>query len=77
MSFQEAVDKLGGLDVLVLNHIMLFPGGVWKGSKQNISSIRKVMTVNFESYVHMASYGLPYLDKSNGNIIVVSSVVGM
>lgn len=73
---QTAAEKLGGLDVLLLNHIILFPFGEWTGSKQNISDIRKVMTVNFESYVHLASYALPYLETSNGSIVVVSSVAG-
>lgn len=35
------------------------------------------MTVNFESYVHLASNALPHLEQSNGSIIVLSSVAGM
>ncbi|XP_045180991.2 hydroxysteroid 11-beta-dehydrogenase 1-like protein [Mercenaria mercenaria] len=74
---ESAVQQLGGLDVLVLNHIIYFPLGVWKGSKENLTSVNKVMTVNFESYVHLASYSLPHLEKSNGSVIVLSSVAGI
>ncbi|KAL4235523.1 hypothetical protein ACF0H5_003920 [Mactra antiquata] len=73
---KNAVDKLGGLDVVVLNHILLNTLGFWEGSSHNFSSLERIMTVNFHSYVHLASHALPYVEKNNGSIVVVSSVAG-
>ncbi|KAL4216408.1 hypothetical protein ACF0H5_024134 [Mactra antiquata] len=74
---EAAVSKLqGGLDILVLNHIILLDLGIWTGSKHNISLIEKVLKVNFESYVYLASFALPHLEASKGSIVVVSSFAG-
>ncbi|XP_053387002.1 hydroxysteroid 11-beta-dehydrogenase 1-like protein [Mercenaria mercenaria] len=74
---QKAISKLGGrLDYLVLNHIILLDLGVWTGSSHNLSLIDKVINVNFQSYVYLASHALPHLEKSKGSIIVVSSFAG-
>lgn len=73
---QETVDKLGGLDHLVLNHIILLKLWHWEGTKDNLTLLDKVLKVNFQSYVHLASYSLPHLETSHGNIIVVSSLAG-
>ena len=74
--FQNAVKKLGRLDVLVLNHITLLDLGYWDGSRHNLSLIDRVLKVNFESYVYLASHSLPHLEASNGSIVVVSSLAG-
>jgi NAD(P)-dependent dehydrogenase (short-subunit alcohol dehydrogenase family) len=72
------VNKLGGrLDYLVLNHIILLDLGVWTGSQHNLSLIDKVINVNFQSYVYLASHSLPHLEESKGSIVVVSSFAGM
>lgn len=74
---QKAIVKLGGrLDYLVLNHIILLDLGLWTGSKHNLSLIDKVINVNFQSYVYLASHALPYLEKSKGSVVVVSSFAG-
>ncbi|XP_053403022.1 hydroxysteroid 11-beta-dehydrogenase 1-like protein [Mercenaria mercenaria] len=73
---EAAVQMLGDLDIIVLNHVFYLPLTFWTGSKQNLSSIKQVMTVNFESYIHLASYALPHLDKSNGRITIVNSICG-
>ncbi|XP_053391384.1 hydroxysteroid 11-beta-dehydrogenase 1-like protein, partial [Mercenaria mercenaria] len=73
---EAAVQKLGGLDIIVLNHVFYLPLNFWTGSKHNLSSIKQVMTVNFESYIHLASYALLHLDKSNGSITIVNSICG-
>jgi len=71
------VELLGGdLDVLVLNHIILLDLGVWTGSQDNVTLVDKVMKVNFQSYVHLASHALSHLEKTRGSIIVVSSLAG-
>lgn len=73
---QETVAKLGGLDHLVLNHIILLKLWHWEGTKDNLTLLDKVLKVNFQSYVHLASHSLPHLEKSRGSIIVVSSLAG-
>ena len=73
---QGTVEKLGGLDQLVLNHIILLNLWHWEGSKDNLTLIDKVLKVNFQSYVYLASHALPHLELSSGSIIVVSSFAG-
>ncbi|XP_036410673.1 hydroxysteroid 11-beta-dehydrogenase 1-like protein [Megalops cyprinoides] len=68
-----AVDKLGGLDYLVLNHIGPSPFAMWDG---DVEHTRWLMQVNFLSYMQMTSAALPSLEKSGGTIVVVSSLLG-
>ncbi|XP_051550323.1 hydroxysteroid 11-beta-dehydrogenase 1-like protein [Myxocyprinus asiaticus] len=70
---QYAIEKLGGLDFLVLNHIGPGPYGMWDGDVENI---RWLLQVNFLSYVQMVQKALPTLEKSKGSIVVVSSLLG-
>ena len=74
--FQDAVKQLGGLDYLVLNHIILLDLGVWTGSPDNVTLIDRVFKVNFQSYVHLASHALSHLESTKGSILVVSSLAG-
>ncbi|XP_061190976.1 hydroxysteroid 11-beta-dehydrogenase 1-like protein [Saccostrea echinata] len=73
---QEAYDRLGGIDILILNHILPIPLGMWDGSPQNLSLTDKIVDVNFKAYVHLTSHALPHLVASNGSLIVVSSLAG-
>ncbi|KAM3876118.1 hydroxysteroid 11-beta-dehydrogenase 1-like protein [Diretmus argenteus] len=68
-----AVDQLGGLDYLVLNHIGPSPFSMWEG---DMDHIRWLMKVNFLSYVQMASKGLRTLEQSKGSLVIVSSLLG-
>ncbi|KAJ8366525.1 hypothetical protein AAFF_G00350940 [Aldrovandia affinis] len=68
-----AVEELGGLDYLVLNHIGPTPFAMWDG---DVEHTRWLMQVNFFSYLQMTSTALPHLEKSGGSIIVVSSLLG-
>ncbi|XP_069504571.1 hydroxysteroid 11-beta-dehydrogenase 1-like protein [Ambystoma mexicanum] len=68
-----ALEKLGGLDYLVLNHIGQSPFKLWAGE---VNHTRWLMQVNFLSYVQLASAALPALTKSKGSIVVVSSLIG-
>ncbi|XP_053558841.1 hydroxysteroid 11-beta-dehydrogenase 1-like protein [Bombina bombina] len=70
---QQAVTALGGLDYIVLNHIGWTPFEMWNG---DVNHTRWLMEVNFLSFVHLATAALPYLEKSGGSIIVVSSLTG-
>ncbi|XP_073910504.1 hydroxysteroid 11-beta-dehydrogenase 1-like protein isoform X2 [Castor canadensis] len=70
---QFALDKLGGLDYLVLNHIGSTPAGMRSRSAQ---ATRWLMQVNFLSYVQLTSLALPSLTDSKGSLVVVSSLLG-
>ncbi|NXO02378.1 DHI1L protein, partial [Rhinopomastus cyanomelas] len=70
---QFAVQKLGGLDYLLLNHIGMSRFQMWAG---DVEYTRWLMQVNFFSYVTLATAALPTLEKNNGSIVVVSSLTG-
>ncbi|XP_051553392.1 hydroxysteroid 11-beta-dehydrogenase 1-like protein [Myxocyprinus asiaticus] len=70
---KHAVDKLGGLDYLVLNHVGNSNVEFWN---RDADHVRSLMQVNFVSYVQLAGAALPVLEKSGGSIIVVSSLAG-
>ncbi|XP_047444144.1 hydroxysteroid 11-beta-dehydrogenase 1-like protein [Mugil cephalus] len=68
-----AVEKLGGLDYLILNHIGSTPFGMWDGDVKHTGTLMKV---NFLSYIQMAWRALPSLEQSEGAVVVVSSMAG-
>lgn len=68
-----ALEKLGGLDYLVLNHIGPTPFTMWKGDFEHIQWLMKV---NFFSYVKMAWKALPSLEHNKGSLVIVSSLLG-
>ncbi|NXB84008.1 DHI1L protein, partial [Vidua chalybeata] len=70
---QFAVQKLGGLDYLVLNHIGTNRFQEWTG---DVEYTRWLMQVNFLSYVALATAALPTLEKNRGALVVVSSLTG-
>ena len=73
---KEALRQLGGLDVLVLNHIMPHPLWPWGGSPGDLAQLQTLLDVNFRSYVHLASASLPWLKTTSGSVIVMSSLAG-
>ena len=74
-SFQFAEVKLGGIDVLVLNHV-LYQYGPWLGTPENLTEFQSTMDINLYAYVSAASYAIPSLEKSKGSIIILSTVAG-
>ncbi|XP_058677152.1 hydroxysteroid 11-beta-dehydrogenase 1-like protein isoform X2 [Ammospiza caudacuta] len=68
---QFAVQKLGGLDYLVLNHIGTNRFQEWAG---DVEYTRWLLQVNFLSYVALATAALPTLEKNRGALVVVSSL---
>lgn len=68
-----SLEKLGGLDYLVLNHIGPTPFSMWKG---DIEHTQWLMKVNFFSFVQMAWKALPSLEQSKGSLVIVSSLLG-
>lgn len=59
--------------MLILNHITSAPIQPFAG---DIHLVRRSMEVNYISYVVMSMAALPMLKRSNGSIVVVSSVAG-
>ncbi|NWV24695.1 DHI1 dehydrogenase, partial [Origma solitaria] len=70
---REAENTWGGLDMLILNHIGQSGFGYFNG---DVGHVRKIMEINFVSYVALATAALPMLKESEGSIAVVSSVAG-
>ncbi|XP_054458691.1 hydroxysteroid 11-beta-dehydrogenase 1-like protein [Anoplopoma fimbria] len=68
-----ALENLGGLDYLVLNHIGPSPFSMWDG---DVEHTRWLMKVNFFSYVQMAWRALASLEQSKGSLLIVSSLLG-
>lgn len=69
----EAGKLMGGIDVLILNHVLYTPLTFFHGE---INVVRKAMEVNFHSFVVLSVAALPMLKQSNGSIAVVSSLAG-
>ncbi|NWV38866.1 DHI1 dehydrogenase, partial [Grantiella picta] len=70
---REAQTSLGGLDMLILNHVGASYFGFFDG---DVEHVRKLLEINFLSYVAMATSALPMLKESEGSIVVVSSMAG-
>ncbi|CAL1538105.1 unnamed protein product [Lymnaea stagnalis] len=73
---EEAIALLGGLDIVVLNHIASLPISLFTGSPENLTSFDRITEVNFKSYVYLASYALPQIIANHGSIVVVNSLLG-
>ncbi|NXV17911.1 DHI1 dehydrogenase, partial [Cepphus grylle] len=70
---KEAETLLGGLDMLILNHVGTSYFGYFNG---DVGHVRKLLEINFLSYVAMTASALPMLKQSEGSIVVVSSMAG-
>ncbi|KAM7234779.1 hypothetical protein CapIbe_013599 [Capra ibex] len=69
----KAGELVGGLDMLILNHINYTPLRVFSN---DIHLLRRSLEVNLLSYVVLSTAALPMLKQTNGSIVVVSSVAG-
>ncbi len=70
---EKTVDKFGHIDILINN------AGISMRSlfeKTEISVIKKLMDVNFWGTVYCTKFALPYLLKSRGSVVGVSSIAG-
>ncbi|XP_073485415.1 hydroxysteroid 11-beta-dehydrogenase 1-like protein A [Aquarana catesbeiana] len=71
---QDAIDKLGGVDYLVLNHVGGSGSfGYFQGDMKDVLSS---ITVNYLSYIQLTSTALKALEKSQGSIVIMSSMSG-
>jgi NAD(P)-dependent dehydrogenase (short-subunit alcohol dehydrogenase family) len=73
---QVAQEKLGGVDILVLNHAFQPKPGSWNSTTEYISLVEYAMNVNYFAYVRVASAAMDSLRRSHGRLVVVSSVAG-
>lgn len=69
----KAGKLMGGLDMLILNHITQTSMTLFD---EDVHAVRRVMEVNFLSYVVLTTAALPMLKQSNGSIAVISSLAG-
>lgn len=80
---ETSVQILGGkLDMLVLNHLapgteIVFKDWPTAFKQRGLSWLNDIYYVNSFSYMILSNYALPYLEASNGNLIVVSSMTGV
>jgi NAD(P)-dependent dehydrogenase (short-subunit alcohol dehydrogenase family) len=72
-SVAEAVEAMGGLDVLVN------AAGILKAGRIEDTSIDlwdEMMNINLRSIFHLMKLAVPHLERSRGNMVNVSSVTG-
>lgn len=70
----ETVRSFGGIDILI-NNAGISMRALLKDC--DLSVIRKVMDVNFWGTVYCSKFALPYLLKSKGSIVGISSIAGI
>ena len=70
----RTVEKFGRIDILV-NNAGLSMRAMFRDL--DLSVIRTLMDVNFWGTVYCTKYALPYLQKSKGSLVGISSVAGL
>ncbi|MGF6275434.1 meso-butanediol dehydrogenase/(S,S)-butanediol dehydrogenase/diacetyl reductase [Massilia sp. UYP11] len=71
---QAAVERFGGLHILINNAGMATEGDITQTSEEDFE---RVMAVNVGGYYHMAKAAMPELVKVRGAIVMTSSVSGL
>ena len=69
----KTVEKFGKIDILI-NNAGISMRALFE--EVEIEVIKKVMDVNFWGAVYMTKYALPYLLKTKGSVVGVSSIAG-
>jgi short-subunit dehydrogenase len=72
----HTVSMFGGIDMLINNAGISMRGLMEEGGAGMIPVIKKVMDVNFNGVLYCTTYALPYLIKSKGVIVGISSIAG-
>lgn len=70
----EAVELMGGLDVLVNSAGILKSGNI---EATTLQLWDEMMNINVRSVFHLMQLATPHLEKNKGNIVNVSSVTGL
>ena len=73
-ALNEAVNRLGGLDVLVNAAGILKSGDI---SQTSLPLWDEMLNVNLRAVFHLMQLAVPHLKASRGNIVNVSSVTGL
>ncbi|KAK0067692.1 hydroxysteroid 11-beta-dehydrogenase 1-like protein B, partial [Biomphalaria pfeifferi] len=73
---ETATSLLGGLDILVLNHIASQSIVPFLGTAENLTKFDNVIDVNFRSYVYLTSYAMQQILANKGSIVVINSLLG-
>ena len=71
---ETAVTRFGGVDILICN------AGISMRAlfdEVDLNVLRRLMDVNFWGTVYCTKYALPYLQKSHGSLVGISSVAGI
>ena len=71
---KAAVERFGGLHILVNNAGMATEGDITQTSEEDFE---RVLAVNVAGYFHMAKAAMPELVKTKGSIVMTSSVSGL
>jgi meso-butanediol dehydrogenase/(S,S)-butanediol dehydrogenase/diacetyl reductase len=71
---KAAVERFGGLHVLINNAGVATEGDIMKTSEEDFE---RVLAVNVGGYFHMAKAAMPELVKTRGSIVMTSSVSGL
>ena len=72
----HTVNNFGGIDILINNAGISMRGLLEENGVEMIPVIKKVMDVNFNGVVYTTTHALPFLIKSKGVILGVSSIAG-
>ena len=70
---ESTIEKFGGIDILI-NNAGISMRALFDELDLNV--IRQVMDVNFWGTVYCTKYAIPYLLKSKGSVVGVSSIAG-
>jgi len=70
---EKAIDKFGRIDILI-NNAGISMRAIFEHT--DVDVLKKLMDVNFWGTVYCTKYALPYLLKSKGSLIGVSSIAG-
>jgi len=71
--FEITIKFYGQLDILVNNAGILIPGTI---ENTSLEAYDKIMNVNVRSLFQLTQLAIPYLKKTKGNIVNVSSIAG-